>query len=404
MRTLVIVVLIIVGIVAATGIYLAATTPDQPALLRIPLTAPQRSLLRHVPQSAEAFAYVPAAAAMHARVHQNGITRDAAASWFDEHEAPDPWMLGHADVVVWKDGRTTAFAVRLDKVRALLVRGWLLLSSTASVRWEGTTLLMHAAPDATPSADLDAFLSLANGLPEANALLFQREGGRGAYPPIGRPAVSSVALSSGDIIIVSRARTNEPPSASPSTGRFPADTMLAATFSAPPRILGDLSRLLGMRFDDLIARGGALSIYDVDTGTLLPRPKGVLVFPASDEARRQLGDLTTVISLVGEVKDTGSEIVVSFDRESMGRYAVASFHPARWPATEWALRLDPQRLVPVLRRAGDSAGLRLMAPRTHRAARDLRSWIDALEKAASIEAAASVAGGVEELRVRIAAK
>jgi DNA repair protein RecO (recombination protein O) len=34
MRTLVIVVLVIVGIVAATGLYLAATTPDQPALLR----------------------------------------------------------------------------------------------------------------------------------------------------------------------------------------------------------------------------------------------------------------------------------------------------------------------------------------------------------------------------------
>jgi hypothetical protein len=404
MRTLVVVVLVIVGIVAATGLYLAATTPDQPAMLRAPLNERQRSLLGHVPPSAEAFAYVPAAAAMHARVHQNGITRDAAASWFDEHEAPDPWMLGRADVVVWKDGRTTAFAVRLDKVRALLVRAWLLVSSNAAVRWEGTTLLMHAAADAAPSTDLDELLSLANGLPEANALLFQREGGRGAYPPIGRPAVSSVALSSGDIIIVSRARTSQPPSASPSTGRFPSDAMVAATFSAPPRILGDLSRLLGMRFEGLIDRGGALSIYDVDTGTLLPRPKGVLVFPATEEARRQVGDLTSVISLVGEVKDTGSEIVVSFDRESMGRYAAGSLTPGRWQATEWALRLDPQRLVPVLRRVGDSAGLQLMAPRTHRAARDLRSWIDALEKARSIEAAASVTGGVEELRVRIAAK
>jgi hypothetical protein len=159
-----------------------------------------------------------------------------------------------------------------------------------------------------------------------------------------------------------------------------------------------------MRFDGLIDRGGALSIYDVDTGTLLPRPEGVMVFPANDESRRQLGDLSSVVSLVGEVKDTGNEIVVSFDRESMARYSAASFTPARWPSTEWALRLDPQRLVPVLRRVGDSAGLRLVAPRTHRAARDLRGWIDALEKASSIEAAASVSGGVEELRVRIAAK
>jgi hypothetical protein len=36
--------------------------------------------------------------------------------------------------------------------------------------------------------------------------------------------------------------------------------------------------------------------------------------------------------------------------------------------------------------------------------RDLRRWIDPLEQAESIEAAASVAAGVEELRVRVASK
>ncbi|HEX2060962.1 MAG TPA: hypothetical protein VHK90_09495, partial [Thermoanaerobaculia bacterium] len=72
--------------------------------------------------------------------------------------------------------------------------------------------------------------------------------------------------------------------------------------------------------------------------------------------------------------------------------------------TRWALRADPRKLVPVLRKTGDNPGLRFMAPRVHRAARDLRRWIDALEHASSVEAADSVAGGVEELRVRVASK
>jgi hypothetical protein len=61
-------------------------------------------------------------------------------------------------------------------------------------------------------------------------------------------------------------------------------------------------------------------------------------------------------------------------------------------------------LIPVLRKAGDNAGLRFATPRIHRAARDLRRWIDALSQAQAVEAADSVGGGVEELRVRVAAK
>ena len=78
--------------------------------------------------------------------------------------------------------------------------------------------------------------------------------------------------------------------------------------------------------------------------------------------------------------------------------------PATWPSNRWAARIDPGKLVPVLERLGDSTGLRLASGRLHRAARDLRRWISALRQAESIEAAASVANGTEELRVRIATK
>ncbi|MFP5245582.1 MAG: hypothetical protein ACLGH0_02725, partial [Thermoanaerobaculia bacterium] len=104
------------------------------------------------------------------------------------------------------------------------------------------------------------------------------------------------------------------------------------------------------------------------------------------------------------VRDTGDQLLVSFDGRSMPLYIKDTFVPASWPATRWALRIDPPRLVPVLRKIGDSPGLRFATPRVHRGARDLRRWIDALERAESVEAADSVLGGVEELRVRVASK
>jgi hypothetical protein len=128
------------------------------------------------------------------------------------------------------------------------------------------------------------------------------------------------------------------------------------------------------------------------------------VLPSNDLVRSHLGELDRLVSLIGEIRDTGSEIVIALDRSSMGRYQGSNFVGATWPSNQWALRIDPVRLVPVLRKAGDSTGLRIAAPRTHRAARDLRRWIGALEKASSIEAAASTRDGIDELRVRIAAK
>jgi hypothetical protein len=54
----------------------------------------------------------------------------------------------------------------------------------------------------------------------------------------------------------------------------------------------------------------------------------------------------------------------------------------------------------MLEQISDNPGLRFLAPRIFRSAKDLRGWVDNLENARSIEAAAS--GG--ELRVRIATK
>jgi hypothetical protein len=404
MRKFTIVLVVLAILIGAAALYFAATTPTKAEPVRFPLSARHRALLARVPASAESFALIPSAALLHAKLLANPVTRDPIAQWTQEHELPRPWMLGGADLAAWKSGRTTSYAIRLDAVRALLVRAWLLVSSNADARWEGSTLIMHADPAPSAPANLDDVLRLANGLPEGDVFVVQRESGRGAFPPIGRPAVTSVRITLSEITLVSRAATSEVGEQREIRPRFPRGAMLSAAFAEPPRILGDLNRLMGTRIDALVGQGGSVALYDVDTGTFLPRPRGVIAVPAGPDAREQLETIAEIAALVGETRDTGDQILVSFDRTSMGLYIKDVMVPATWPATVWALRIDPVRLVPVLRRAGDSPGLRFGAPRIHRAARDLRRWIDVLEHASAVEAAASVAGGVEELRVRVSSK
>ena len=408
MRKLVLLLIAILALLGAAAIYLVVTTPKSAAPIRFPLIESHRQLLAHVPATADSFALIPSAALLHGKLLANPVAREPILLWTHEHELPRPWMLGGADLAVWKRGKVTSYAVRLDSFRALLVRSWLLMSSNADARWEGSTLIMHeesAVPaSSSPPSDLDAVLRLAAGLPEGDVFVVQRQTGRGAFPPIGRPAATSVRVTATEVLLVSRAATTETAEQREIRPRFPAGAMLAASFATPPRVLGDLNRLLGARIDALVDEGGSVALYDVDGGTFLPRPKGVLVIPADERAREQLKNVERVASLVGETRDTGDQILISFDRTSMGLYIEDEMVPASWPSTRWSLRIDPKRLIPVLRRVGDSSGLRFVAPRLQRAARDLRRWMDALNEADTVEAAASVAGGVEELRVRVSSK
>jgi len=344
------------------------------------------------------------AALLHQKLLSNPVTRDAVMRWTEEHEVPRSWMLGGGDIVAWKEGKTTSYAVRLDFFRALLVRAWMLVASNADVRWEGSTLVMHSPVPAARRVQVEPLLQLAKGLPSGDVLVVQRESARGAFPPIGRPAVTAVRVTATEIDIVAHAATGEVRREREVRARFPQGALIAAAFAAPPQILSDLNRLTGIRVDALVDDGGAIALYGLETGTLLPRPRGVIAFPADQTARRQLAEIRQYAELIGETRDAGDQLLVSFDRTSMGLYIKDTFVPATWPATRWALRLDPARLVPALRKAGDSAGLRVATPRISRAARDLRRWIDTLEQAQSVEAADSVRGGIEELRVRVASK
>jgi hypothetical protein len=408
MRTLIAILLVLALVVVAIAGYLAVTTPRSGVPLRFPITDEQRVLLGHVPPSAEAFALIPAAGLLQVKLLSNRVARDAVLRWTREHELPRPWMLGGADIVVWKQDGTTTYAVRLDRFRALLLRMWLLVASNVSVRWEGSTLIMNEPAGATPGngiSDIDDVLGLAAGLPEADVLVVQRRSDRGAFPPIGRPAITSIHVTPEEITTISRASAAAGlPRDEPIHARFPANAMLAAAFTEPPRMLSDLNRLIGTRIDILLEEGGMVALYDVDSGTLVPRPRGVILVPRDARRQAAVRDLTPLTDFLGETREIDEQIVISLDRSSMASFTADTLVSGKWPANVWALRIDPARMAPILRRAGDSTGLRIAAPRIHRGARDLRQWIGALEEAGSLEAAASAGNGIEELRVRIESK
>ena len=413
MRTLLVLLLILGLIAGAIVVYLYATTPNESAGVSFPITADQRALLARVPAGADAWALIPSAAVMHQKLLANAVTRGPVQEWTERERMPEPWMLGGADVLAWRDQKRTSYAIRVDTFRAFLVRIWMMWSSGAvDARWDGTAFVINGAggPPIDPN-EIERILALASGLPRGDVFVAQRNRTRGAFPPIGRPAVSSVVVNEREIVSVSRAvstRAEKPEeaeaAAAPLESTFPKSAVLAVTFNEPPSLLGDLRRLTGTNLSELAANGGSITIYDVDTGTLLPRPKGLIAVPATDARRAAMADVLRVAELVGQTEDTGRELLVAFDRQSLPLYLKDARVPATWPATSWAARIDPVKLVPILEKMGDSTGLRIASGRLHRAARDLRRWISALEQAESIEAAASTADGAEELRVRIASK
>jgi hypothetical protein len=193
-----------------------------------------------------------------------------------------------------------------------------------------------------------------------------------------------------------------------STGA-PRGALLSATFTEAPKVVDDLNRLFGTKVSPLLENGGAIAIYDVDARKLLPRPLGVIAVPADDARRaafQEIVDRAKVAEAVGVRARTGEkdgQLLLSFD-DSIDTYLKDAFEPARWPAGRWAVRMDAQRMAPVVRQLSESIGLRVAAPRLFRSARDLNRWIGGLERASTIEAADSDEGASEVLKVRITAK
>jgi len=408
MRKLTIIAAVVLALVAAVIVYLVVTTPKTSAGIRFPLTGAQRDLVASVPESAESFALIPTAAALDSKLRANPVTAGAVENWEKMHSLPSPWMVGGADLLAWRDASTTRYLIRLDPIRAFVVRTYMMLGGDI-----GETLLLNAPPSQPiNSADLAQILSLSEKLPPGDAFVVQRRGSRGAFPPIARPAVTSLSVTSDDILFTSRAqRDAEEPLAVQSTqpAQFPRNALITATFATMPRVVEDLNRVFGTRVSSLVENGGTIAVYDIDTHKFLPRPMGVIAVP-DDPPRRAAFDEFVAKVKQGEslgihiaTAEHGGSLLLSFD-DSINPYINDAMEPGRWPAGKWAVRADPRRLVPILSRLGDSVGLRVAAPRFYRSARDLGHWIEALQGATVLEAADSEDASAEELKVRISAK
>jgi len=416
-RKFIVVVLILIALVLGLAIYLSSTTPSSSRGVHVPLTSRQRALLAHVPATAESYAIVPTAAALVAKLHANAITREPLDEW-EKHQAMPPlWAIGGADVVIWKDRGQTGYALQLDPLRALLVRAYLMLGSDIEAQWDGSTLLINnveadaSAPVPAAEAAAATLERLGATLPRADAIAVQRETSRGAFPPITRPAVTAISLDAANIVMQSRAARSGETVVGPLTARFPNGAMIAGAFVSPPRIIEELNRLFGRRVSTLLGDGGAIAIYDIDTRKLLPRPAAVVTMPATPERREALAAFQKTLSpaemigLDAYTAESGNELLLAFDRSSNDAYIKDAFAPPRtWPAAEWAMHIDPRRLVPVLEKLGDNAGFRIAAPKLYRSARDLSRWIHYLKEAKSIEAAATADGPLTALEVRISSK
>ena len=283
---------------------------------------------------------------------------------------------------------------------------------------ESKTHVLINTPQSMPigGADLDEILNLANGLPRGDVFVAQLPGSRGAFPPIERPAVTSIQVGTENIDLISRSRGGQaPPPVLGNLGhsQYPRSAIITAIFTAPPRIIDDMNRLVGAKASALLGDGGSVVLYDIETDKLLPRPREVIVLPATPERRATLHDfidhaapkeLREAVGFHVEVSDTPTELLVAFDRESLDTYLKDAFDAPALIGNRWTLRVDPKRAVPLLGRVADNPGLRYLTPHLYRNARDLNSWIENLGDAHSIEAADSISVDSEELRVRIASK
>jgi len=249
--------------------------------------------------------------------------------------------------------------------------------------------------------------ALSDTLPSGDALIVQLRSGR-TFPPIARPAVTSLQITGTDLVLTSNAANESVIPAGPLQARIPRSAMLTFAFGTPPRSLSDLNRLLGKKVSGLFDGGGALAIYNVETGKLLPRPLAVIALPADASRRAALDAFLLSVAPaenVGVRVRTGEregQLLLSFD-DSLDLYIKDTTEAAAWPSARWALRMEPHRLVPVLSQLHDDIGLRIAAPHIYQSVRDLDRWIGSLQQAGSIEAVDTLNGQVEQLQVRIAA-
>jgi hypothetical protein len=432
--------LLVVGIAAAAiavvAIYLVATVPTTVTPVAAPFGGAAAALLAQVPAGATDIAYARRASALYREALADPIAGPPLRQWSDRAGLTHlPLLLGSSDAVLWRsaDGGF-GFAARPDLMRRMLLHLYLSVSGRDDLSMENGALVMNAGEAGASATPVVSELeSLAAGLPPADLMVLQREGSRGAFPPIGRPAMTAIRLTGGSILLDSRSRagSGEPDVQAALPFAPPAGAMLSIAMARPPRLAGELNRLFATRVTPLLDQGGMLVVYDVDARSLVPRPVGLVVLRADDAHRAALSAFVgSLASMAGaaaavskrrvgtvevesrdaygmrvETAETRSELLLSFDRSSIDRYLAA---PARRavdlaPAV-WTAEVIPSIAAPVVGRLSHSPGFRILAPKLYRAAADLERWMVALQGASGVDVQKDLAGGQQRLRVTIRAK
>lgn len=416
------VLLLLAGVVAAvlaTGYY-----ADLP---RVSLKTDQRllAIAARVPADVDQAIVAPAFGPAVRELAKHPITRDAVYKSDDASRVKLLGALvGPAPFAAWSED---------DQPRLLIeIGGWRRSLLLAAARFAAVDLTTHdrwvavGGVPATAGGAIDA--SVAG---EGHLFALHRAGGD-RYPPVGRPAITAVTLSGSEMRALSGARATEgAPPRIDAVFEHPNSALLTIAFWQPHAALRDLDRFLPVDLQRLAVRGASLVLYDIETRGLLPRPKGLIALPETKEsidaaaslfnaaAFEQLGDGAVTSRSVGGVRiDRGKRlgatievarahgrVYIGFDGGSLEQYLTGS-RTALTPneGGHWSIRADANRLRPVVDELADHKGLRFVASRVNRSARQMRSLLRMLPNAATVAGDKYVAGGLEQVDLTVTSK
>ncbi len=393
-------ILVILFLLFATGVLILALPLFSTPELTSWGNPGDRSLLQRVPDDAEEIVFVPRFATFFWAAQKNAVVARALAALPQDQMRYAPWLLGNADVVAWRRDKRWSFVARPDALHRGLIsaagasqRGLVMDGEFVS---SGEMVPRTDRPDQPFDA---ALIDSAKG----QFFVWQSEDSSWSFPPIARPAFSAGIVKSDSLEISSRSghEAGQGPGAGGQLTQSPAlsiptSAMISAVVSEVPEILSAADRLFPVNLERLFSEGGGLVLYDLEADGVVPRPRGVLVVPASDANRqiinglfesvpdemiarilgsdaseRMAGSLRVrrreLAGVTAESTEDANQILLAFDNTSLDLFLASPRGPATLVSGEvWRCRIEPNSFLPVVKELRDNKLLKLAARDTYR--------------------------------------